>query len=79
MPMVERTRVPMLVAGDLDVTVHERFVPDLAASVVRVHGRRRSIEPDRPPVWAFQRCCYEAAAMQECHQRDEREEAPRFR
>ena len=69
----------MLVAGDLDVTVHARVVPDLVASVVRVHSRRKSIEPDRPPIWAFQRSCDEAAAIQERHQRDERGEALGFR
>ena len=77
--IVERTRVPMLVARDLDVTVHARVVPDLVASIVRVHSRRKSIEPDRPPIWTLQRTCDEAAAMQERHQRDERREALRFR
>ena len=38
----------MLVARDLDVTVDERVVPDLQATVVRVHGRRESIESGRP-------------------------------
>jgi len=61
------------------MAVHERLVPDLAASVVRVHGRRKVIEPDRPPIRTSQRCRNEAAAMQERHQCDERREALRFR
>jgi hypothetical protein len=77
--MVQRTGIPVLVAGDLDVTVNDRVVPDLVASVVRVHSRRRSIEPDRPPIRTPERSCYEAAAMKQRHQRHERMEALLFR
>jgi hypothetical protein len=69
----------MLVARDLHVTVDERMVPDLQATVVRVHGRRESIEWDRPPFGTSQRGYDEAAAMEERHERDERGKARWFR
>ena len=68
----------MLVARDLHVTVDERMVPDLQATVVGVHGSRESIELDRPPRRTSQRAYDEAAAMEERHERDERGKARSF-
>ena len=67
--------VPMLVARDLDVTVDERVVPDLQATVVRVHGRRESIESGRPATGTSQRSLDEVAAVEQRHERNERGKA----